>query len=64
MNIKWNKVTWYSKTLAVILFLIVLYVGICIGRRYEQVKAIQAVSPILKNGTVDFKAVQEYGNRQ
>ncbi|MDQ3077083.1 MAG: hypothetical protein M3Q63_03490 [bacterium] len=64
MNIKWNKVTWYSKTLAVILFIIVLYVGICIGREYEQIKAIQAVSPVLKNGTVDFKAVQEYGNRQ
>jgi len=38
MKIEWNKVTWYSKLLAVILFLVVLALGFYIGALYEMVK--------------------------
>ncbi len=38
MNLQWNKVTWYSKLTAVILFFIVLLVGIYIGEQYQQIK--------------------------
>ncbi|HTL39624.1 MAG TPA: hypothetical protein VL306_02320 [Methylomirabilota bacterium] len=37
MAIKWNKVTWYSKLAAVILFLVVLALGVYIGRQYQQI---------------------------
>lgn len=38
--IEWNKVTWYSKLAAVILFLIVLVVGFIIGKQYEAVNSL------------------------
>jgi len=37
MNIKWNEVTWYSKLLAVILFLLVVpYLTFYIGKEYQK----------------------------
>lgn len=35
MKIEWNKVTWYSKLAAVILFAAVLFFGIWIGMKYQ-----------------------------
>jgi len=35
MHIVWNKVTWYSKLFAVVVFLLVLLLGIYIGRQYQ-----------------------------
>jgi hypothetical protein len=47
MNIKWNKVTWYSKLLAVILFIFVLPTWtFYLGSEYGQVKSIQNTSTI------------------
>ncbi|GEM_PF-2954672 len=34
-HIEWNKVTWYSKLAAVILFITVLFFGIWIGTQYQ-----------------------------
>ncbi len=34
-HIEWNKVTWYSKLAAVILFILVLFFGIWIGMQYQ-----------------------------
>lgn len=34
-HIVWNKVTWYSKLAAVILFILVLFFGIWIGMEYQ-----------------------------
>jgi len=45
MKIQWNKVTWYSKLVAVIVFILVLLLGIYIGREYE--KITQEVAPEL-----------------
>lgn len=45
-RIKWNAVTWYSKVLAVIMFLLVLLLGFYIGKQYESLKYIS--SDILK----------------
>ncbi len=35
MSIKWNKVTWYSKLIAVIVYVVTLGIGIYIGMQYE-----------------------------
>ena len=43
MKIIWNKVTWYSKLAAVIVFLLVLILGIYIGRQYQQIQDVQGL---------------------
>lgn len=56
MHIEWNKVTWYSKLIAVVLFVIVLFVGFKLGEIYQQAKDysstystyLQPVSPASK----------------
>ncbi|MDB4984301.1 MAG: hypothetical protein JWM20_480 [Patescibacteria group bacterium] len=46
--IKWNEVTWYSKTLALILFIVVIpLLAFCIGVQYQQVVDIRTVAPKL-----------------
>ena len=38
-KIEWNKVTWYSKLLAVVLFVVVFYMGFCLGSQFGEIKA-------------------------
>lgn len=38
MKIEWRKVTWYSKLLALGLFIALPFIGFCLGMRYEQLK--------------------------
>lgn len=40
MTIQWNKVTWYSKLVAVILFLLVFLVAFKLGYGYGQLKGL------------------------
>ncbi len=40
MNIEWNSVTWYSKLLAVVVFVVALFVAFCLGIQYEQTRAV------------------------
>ncbi len=40
MSIQWNEVTWYSKLLAVILFLMVFAGGFYFGTRNEEIKEL------------------------
>jgi len=35
MKIVWNKVTWYSKLVAVVVFVATFYIGIWIGMQYQ-----------------------------
>ena len=42
MKIVWNKVTWYSKTFAVILFVLVLVFGVYVGMQIQQIKDLYA----------------------
>jgi hypothetical protein len=37
-KIEWNKVTWYSKLFAVLLFFIVLLVGMYIGSEFQKLQ--------------------------
>ena len=57
MHIEWNKVTWYSKLAAVIIFVATFFIGFYLGRQYESarvaatsaekdVQSIQAGTPI------------------
>lgn len=41
MSIQWNKVTWYSKLLAVIVYVITLGMGIYIGMIYEAARLLK-----------------------
>ncbi len=38
MHIKWNTVTWYSKLLAVILFVAIFAIGLCLGMQIQLLK--------------------------
>lgn len=37
MKIKWNEVTWYSKLLAVVLAVLIHFLGFYIGRQFQQI---------------------------
>lgn len=41
MSIKWNKVTWYSKLLAVIVYVATFGMGIYLGMQFEILKLIK-----------------------
>jgi hypothetical protein len=42
MKIEWNKVTWYSKLCAVVVFLLTLLLGSYIGAQYGELEAEQS----------------------
>lgn len=42
MKIEWNKVTWYSKLIAVILFVFTFLIGFNLGKKSEYVEPIVA----------------------
>ena len=44
MNIEWNKVTWYSKIVAVVLFVGVFCLGLYLGTRYHA--PVEETAPI------------------
>lgn len=63
MNIEWNKVTWYSKVLAVVLFLLTFYIAFRLGfedgkLKREEEKVIQPVAA-LEDGTYCFNRHQK-----
>ena len=39
MNIEWNKVTWYSKLIAVVLFVLTFYIGFKLGQEQGELSA-------------------------
>ena len=43
MSIQWNKVTWYSKVLAVVLALLIFYIGFKLGEMKRDVGAVPAM---------------------
>lgn len=38
MKIVWNKVTWYSKLIAVVLFVCTFFLGFWLGMQYQTVQ--------------------------
>ena len=46
MKIEWNKVTWYSKLVAVILFLLVFWAAFSLGEEAGEIKSIPMVVPV------------------
>ena len=47
MKIEWNKVTWYSKLLALALFVALPFIGFYYGVRYEKTVAAIGQTPVL-----------------
>lgn len=41
MTIQWNKVTWYSKLLAVVVFIATFWIAFSFGVQYEKVKVAE-----------------------
>jgi hypothetical protein len=39
MTIQWNKVTWYSKLIALILFIALPFIGFYLGITYQKMRA-------------------------
>lgn len=39
-EIEWNKVTWYSKLLAVILFVAVFFLGFYLGAEFGKINSM------------------------
>ncbi len=37
MSIKWNKVTWYSRLLAIVLFVLTFYIGFLLGQQKQAI---------------------------
>ncbi len=38
MSIEWNRVTWYSKLLAIVVFVGTFWLAFCLGSKFERVK--------------------------
>ncbi len=43
MSIQWNKVTWYSKLLAVVLAVLIFYVGFYLGQEKKEIDSTNSV---------------------
>lgn len=57
MKIEWNKVTWYSKIFAIVLFVFVFYIGFYLGNEQEkinnenaQIETINSSKVYIENG--------------
>jgi hypothetical protein len=48
MKIWWNKVTWYSKVFAIILFVVVFYVGFNLGQQKKEISTNADTNPVKK----------------
>lgn len=44
MNIQWNKVTWYSKLLAIVLFVLTFYIGFNLGEQKREINTNNEIS--------------------
>ncbi|MEI6057660.1 MAG: MliC family protein [bacterium] len=53
IKIEWNKVTWYSKLLAVFVFLGTFYYGFNVGREYQALKDQSATMPPVVSSSTD-----------
>lgn len=56
MKIKWNEVTRFSQIVAIILFLIVFFVGFLIGRKFEEKVFLKtSLTPVVQPaGTISY----------
>jgi len=57
MTIEWNKVTWYSKLLAVILFVLTFYIGFSLGSSWGEQKIKNSILPSSQSGNTESTSV-------
>lgn len=63
MTITWNKVTWYSKLLAVIIFAFAIWLGFYFKSEFKKVEEIKPVLQMTTTDTSDWKTYknEKYG---
>ncbi len=60
MKVEWNKVTWYSKILALAIFVALPFVGFWYGTQYGETLALTNVSSLLPRWTAGPAGVSYY----
>jgi hypothetical protein len=61
-DIQWNKVTWYSKTVALILFVALPFVGFYLGVQYGVIQGFIAATPKVATVSVATTGSNYYSN--
>lgn len=56
MKIEWNKVTWYSKLLAIIVFVATFWLAFCFGVQYEKIIEFKKINT---QNQVEVEAVKQ-----
>ena len=51
MKIEWNKVTWYSKIVALALFVALPFIGFYYGTKYGRLTAFSGNGAVVNAGT-------------
>jgi hypothetical protein len=62
MKIEWNKVTWYSKLLALAFFVVLPFIGFYYGTQYGKMVAVIGQGPTRANVTSTDMSVAYYNN--
>ena len=63
MNIKWNKVTWYSKLIAAVLFIVILPTWtFFLGAQFQEVEGLLKQNQVHKEVTAHQQAWNTYSN--
>jgi len=61
MKIEWNKVTWYSKAIAVLVFIATFFIGLECGLLYQQAKDLSLVSLNIVKQSVPVQSTTSVG---
>ena len=64
MKIEWNKITWYSKILAVILFVLTFYLGFVLGGERKAIVDDYKYSSNLQNNITKNPPIKKYEDAQ
>jgi len=49
MSIEWNKVTWYSKATAIVVFVGTLLLGFYLGGEYQRTRIVDSIPVVIEN---------------
>jgi hypothetical protein len=62
MKIEWGKVTWYSKTIALVLFVALPFIGFWYGTQYGEMVSLPSTTGVAQNASGTGAANDYYTN--